>query len=95
MSIGSVLNTGLAGMQRSSREMQKSAQDIVEIGMGLNSNGSETVESFPASQKSQDSLGDLAEPLVNIKFEQLIFEASAKIVKTADETLGALIDLKS
>lgn len=78
MVIGSVLNTGVNGMQRSSAEMQKSAHEIASFG---------TIDAEPEAT--------LAEPVVNMKFEQLIFEASAKVVSTANETLGTLIDIKS
>lgn len=85
--VGGVLNTGLAGLQRSSSEINKSAQEIA---------------SFPVTQQAAEAGGNsfagngtLAEPIVNMKFEQLIFEASAKVISTADETLGTLIDIKS
>jgi flagellar hook protein FlgE len=35
---------------------------------------------------------DFAEPLIKMKIEQRVFDASAKIVKTADEMLGTLMD---
>lgn len=78
MVIGSVLNTGVTGMQRSSAEMQKSASDIASYGTS-----------------NAEPQGTLAEPIVNMQFEQLIFEASAKVVGTANDTLGTLIDIKS
>lgn len=78
MAIGSVLNTGVNGMQRSSAEMQKSAHEIASFGTS-----------------NLEPEGTLAEPVVNMQFEQLIFEASAKVVSTASETLGTLIDIKS
>ncbi len=78
MAIGSVLNAGVNGMQRSSAEMQKSAYEVASFGTS-----------------NAEPKGTLAEPIVNMQFEPLIFEASAKVVSTASETLGTLIDIKS
>lgn len=38
------------------------------------------------------SQGDIVEPLIEQKRQQLLFDASASVVKTASETLGTLID---
>lgn len=80
MTIGSVMNIGLEGMQSSQREILKSADQIVKAG---------TVD------KDTSTITDFAEPIVNMKYEQHIFDASAKIVKTADEMLGTLMNIKA
>lgn len=38
------------------------------------------------------SVGELAAPLVELKLYEQSVEASAKVVKTADEVLGTLLD---
>lgn len=54
------------------------------------------VESTPESGKGPSaygaSHGDIVEPLIEQKRQQLLFDASASVVKTANETLGTLID---
>jgi len=44
-----------------------------------------------ASARSGDP-ADLARPLVNIETSRLAIEASAKVMKTLDDTLGTFID---
>lgn len=80
MALNSVMQTGLAGMLNSQSAIQKSAEQIVQAG---------TIE------KDTSTTTDLAEPIVNMKIEQRVFDASAKIVKTADEMLGTLMDIKA
>lgn len=80
MSLSSIMNTGLNGMKHSQAEIQKSADQIVRAG---------TID------KDTSTVTDFAEPIVNMKIEQRVFDASAKIVKTADEMLGTLMDIKA
>lgn len=76
----SVLATGLQGVQKSSQAMQTSAQDIVRAG---------TVE------RDSSSTLDIADPLINLKAEQQVFDASANVVQVASDTLGSLLDIKA
>lgn len=39
--------------------------------------------------------GDLATPIVDLKSSELQAKASAAVIKTADEVLGTLIDIKA
>lgn len=80
MNINSALQTGLYGMQQSQANIQESANQIVRAG---------TLE------KDSSTTTDVVEPIVNMKMEQHIFDASAKIVKTADEMLGTLMDISA
>jgi len=75
----SVLQQGLIGLEKSTQSIRESANELVRSG---------TVERPPAAT-------DIVEPLVNINKQQHLFDASAKVVKMADETLGALINIKS
>ncbi len=77
---GSVVNQGLIGMQRSQGEILKSAQQIVSAG---------------TTQRDNPAQNDIVESLVNIKAQTQIFDASAKIVKAADETIGTLLKTKA
>jgi flagellar hook-associated protein FlgK len=80
MDIGSVVNQGLVGMQRSQTEMARSAQQIAQAG---------------TTQKDNPAKNDLIEPLLNLKVQSQLFDASAKVVKTANETLGTLLNIKA
>ncbi len=78
-SSGSAVNQGLIGMQRSQAEISRSAQQIVKAG----------------TTESNNPQNDIVDSLVNIKVQTQVFDASAKIVKAADETIGTLLDLKA
>jgi flagellar hook protein FlgE len=79
MDVGSVINQGLIGMQKSQSSMFQSAQQIA----GMAKDG--------VNASSQD----LAENLVNLKVQQNMFDSSAKVVKTANDTIGTLLDIKA
>jgi len=78
--MGNVFQQGVSGLQNSSRSINEAATEIVRSG---------TLERSPAGTT------DIVEPLVRIRQEQHVFDASAKVVKMADEALGALIDTKA
>lgn len=77
---GSAINQGLIGMQRSQVEMQRSAQQIAEVGN---------------TQRDNPQANDLVEPMVNMNLQAKLFDANAQVVKTANETLGTLLDTKA
>jgi flagellar hook-associated protein FlgK len=80
MDIGSAVNQGLIGMQRSQSEISRSAQQIVKAG---------------TTERDNPSQNSIVESLVNIKAQTQIFDASAKIVKAADETIGTLLKTRA
>jgi flagellar hook-associated protein FlgK len=80
MDLGSVVNQGLVGMQRSQSEMARSAQQIAAAG---------------TTQKNNPAKNDLVEPLLNLKAQSQIFDASAKVVKAANDSIGTLLNIKA
>lgn len=76
----STFQQGVLGMQTSSRSMLESANELVRSG---------TVET-PGARPV-----DIVEPIINIEKQQTLFDASAKVVKVADQALGALLDIKA
>ncbi len=85
MDVGSVVNQGLIGMQKSQASMAQSAQQIAQAGT------TQRTDSPQASSQSQD----LSEALVNLKAQSQVFDSSAKVVKAADETIGTLLDVRA
>ncbi|MBK8970293.1 MAG: flagellar biosynthesis protein FlgE [Hahellaceae bacterium] len=81
--ISGALQSGLGGIQEGMRRMEKAAGEIARAAQPTNAENPE--------QKS----GDLAEPLVELKLYENNVKASAKVVKTADEVLGTLLDIKA
>lgn len=80
MDVGSVVNQGLIGMQKSQVSMQQSAQQIAQAG---------------TTQRNNPQANDVTEPLINLKAQSQVFDSSAKVVKAADETIGTLLDIKA
>lgn len=78
--INSIINAGAAGLQRSSQSLNSAAQEIASAG---------------ATRKESSGPQDLVEPLVELKREQQIFDASAKVVQVGTDTLGSLLDIKA
>ncbi len=80
MDVGSAVNQGLIGMQRSQTEISRSAQQILKAG---------------TTERNNPAQNDIVESLVNIKAQTQVFDASAKIVKAADETIGTLLKTRA
>jgi flagellar hook-associated protein FlgK len=80
MDVGSVVNQGLIGMQKSQSSMLQSAQQIAQAG---------------TTQRDNPQANDVVEPLINIKAQSQVFDSSAKVVRAADETIGTLLDIKA
>lgn len=78
ISPNSALQTGLQGVQQGIEGAERSAREIVRAG---------TVDG-PAGSNSND----VTESVVDLKLYERSVEASAQVVKTADEVLGTLID---
>jgi flagellar hook-associated protein FlgK len=78
--IGSIVNQGLTGLQNSQASIARSAQQIAEAG---------------TTQRDNPAKNDLVEPLLNINAQTQVFNASAKVVKAANDTIGTLLDIKT
>ncbi|NOY62711.1 MAG: hypothetical protein GXP10_06065 [Gammaproteobacteria bacterium] len=48
-----------------------------------------------AEQMSSGSGSGLVQPLLNLKQDQIQLEASAKVIKAADEMIGSLLDVEA
>jgi len=75
------LNAGLQGIQTGLNNLRNDANDIAQAG---NPN--------PAAAGDAPRRPELAESLVNLKVDTRQVEASAEVVKAADEVLGTLLD---
>jgi len=80
MDVGSVVNQGLIGMQKSQTSMLQSAQQIAQAG---------------TTQRDNPQANDITESLVNLRAQSQVFDSSAKVVKSAEETIGTLLDVKA
>ncbi|MDR9425658.1 MAG: flagellar basal body rod C-terminal domain-containing protein [Marinobacter sp.] len=80
--ITNTLGIGIQGIQDGMAGMESSARKIARGGAD-------------GPQGTADGAGNLAEPMIEMNLYERSVEASAQVVKTADETLGTLLDLKA
>ena len=76
--IGSVMNTGLAGVQRGNDMLNRSADQIAKA-------------NIPPEQGGPDELYTPITQQISGKHQ---VQASAKVIQAASDTLGTLIDIK-
>jgi hypothetical protein len=75
------LQVGLSGLTRGLENIQEIATDIAQAGTTKEENLSTTA--------------DLTQSVVDLKQQELATLASAKVVETADEVLGTLLDVNA
>lgn len=80
--ISNTLGIGIQGIQDGLQGMDNAARKIARGGVD-------------GPQGSATGAVDLIEPIIDLKLYQRSVEASAQIVKTADETLGTLLDIRA
>ncbi len=97
--VNSVINEGARGLQNSQRELLRSANEIVKAGTTgsenavASDNRAETSTISPLKDVDESNRsGDISEPLTELRRQELLFNASAKVVSTGDEALGSLLD---
>lgn len=80
MNIVSPLQVGLSGISRGLENLQEISSDIAQAGTVNPENLSTTI--------------DLTQSMVDLQQQKLATQASAKVVATAEEVLGTLIDTR-
>ncbi|MFL1464758.1 flagellar basal body rod C-terminal domain-containing protein [Marinobacter sp. HN1S83] len=80
--INNALGIGIQGIQDGMAGMENAARKIARGGAD-------------GPQGSAGGAGSLVEPIVELNLYERSVEASAQVVKTADETLGTLLDIKA
>lgn len=81
--IDSVLATGVQGIQSGISSARQAAEDIAQA------------TTTATSTENPDVATDITEAAVELKISERQVQASATVVKTADEVLGTLLDTKA
>ncbi|WP_320824235.1 flagellar biosynthesis protein FlgE [Reinekea sp.] len=76
--ISSVMNAGVVGVQRGYEQLNRSAEQISKANVPPAEGGPE----------------ELVTPMVEQMLAKTQVQASAKVIQTASDTLGSLIDIK-
>lgn len=78
--INNTLGIGIQGIQNGIQGMDNAARQIARGGVD-------------GPRGTAEGAGGLIEPIIDLKLYERSVEASAQVVKTADETLGTLLDI--
>lgn len=92
---GSAFNSGISTIQSGQRRVDQAAADIAINALGPQpqpTSAPPANQVNPSPSSAEQTRPDLAESLVALRQGQNEAEAGAKVVKTADEVLGTLID---
>lgn len=92
---GSAFNSGLNAIQAGQRRVDQAAADIA--GNTLSQAPVETPPTQqvnPSPSSASNTQADLAESLIALNVGKTEAQAGAKVVETADEVLGTLIDTR-
>jgi flagellar basal body rod protein FlgG len=95
---GSAFNSGISTIQSGQRRVDQAAGDIASNAVTQPQQPNSTPPANqvnPAPSSAEQSRPDLAESLVALRQGQNEAQAGAKVLKTADEVLGTLIDTKA
>ena len=98
MEIPSALNSGLQGFQNAKASADQAAADIVANTTlnsedQANSTNTEEVNTEVNTATSSSQLPDLNQAIVNLKVAEFQAKASTEVIKSADDSLGTLLDV--
>lgn len=82
MMINNALNIGLQGIQDGMQGVEGAARKIARGGVD-------------GPRGTAEGGSSMIEPIIDLKLYERSVEASAQVVKTADETLGTLLDIRA
>lgn len=94
---GNAFSSGLSGIQAGQRRVEQAASEIASNTLPtqapVEAPPAQQVEPSPQSQAKTQA--DMAESLVGLMQGRNEVQASARVVETADEVLGTLIDTRA
>lgn len=98
MEIPSALNSGVQGFQNAKATADQAAADIVanttlNSEEQANATNSEEVNTEVNTATSSSQLPDLNQAIVNLKVAEFQAKASTEVIKSADDSLGTLLDV--
>ena len=86
MAVNPMLASGVNGIQNNMRGLEQTAQEIAELNLDQ-----PTQDGMQGTRL--DNPADVAEVIVDLKIYQRQVQASAKVVQTADEVMGFLLNV--
>lgn len=96
--VTSVANEGVRGLQNSQREIVRAASEIARANVRPDATNpvSETNTASPLAPVEESAQSeprrDIAEPLIELRRQEQVFNASAEVTSTENRALGSLLD---
>jgi hypothetical protein len=91
MEIQSAFNSGIQGLQKASEQVAESASVIAQETTDTQQAPAASVSTLKSAEQATSGL---TPAIVNLKVAEVQAQASANVIKTADETLGTLLDVR-
>lgn len=94
MEVQSAFNSGLQGFQRATDAADKAATDIVaETAAAHEADSIEQASVSQAPVTNEQKVPDLNQSIVDLKVAEHQAKAATEVIKTADDSLGTLLDV--
>ena len=94
MTVGSVMQVGISGVQRGLNGMRRAAQDVAELNLNDRSTqGVVSDENASRAERSPSDVKDLTQALTDLQYHKRQVQASTKVIEAADEMVGFLLDV--
>lgn len=91
ISASSAFNSGLSSVQSGQQRVNQAASDIASI--NVVKPAAESPAANPSNNQAQPV--DLATSLVDLQIGKQQVQAGAEVIKTADDALGTLLDIRA
>jgi len=92
MDVRSAFNSGLAGFQDASAQLSNASSRIAQAGIAEKSMTGEQQPSEIISPSAERAPISITTELINLKLAEIQAQSNAKVISTADELVGTLID---
>ncbi len=99
MEIQSAFNSGVQAFQKATENANQAATDIAvstasgRQALSIEQGTEQSTSTVASSNDSQKSLPSLNQSVVDLKVAEYQAKASAQVIKSADESLGTLLDV--
>jgi flagellar hook protein FlgE len=93
MDVRSAFNTGLVGFQDASAQLSNAGSRIAHAGIAERSMTGDQQTSESISPSAERASISITTELINMKVAELQAKASAKVINTANDMVGTLIDI--
>lgn len=94
MEIQSSFNTGVQGFQKATEDLTQAAIDIASNTIVDSQSAQVNVQQTPIQNINKQTSPTLTDSVIDLKVAEYQAKNSIEVVKTADENLGTLLDVR-